>query len=806
MTQSLHSPIEQVGSWIGPYRLVGILGEGGMGIVYQADQTAPIRRRVALKVIKPGMDSARVVARFDAERQALALLDHPNIAQVYSAGTTENGRPYFVMEYVRGLPITDYCDHHKLRIEDRLRLFQQVCLAVHHAHQKGIIHRDIKPSNTLVSTENDQPMPKVIDFGVAKAISQPLTERTVFTEDSQLLGTPEYMSPEQAEMANEDIDTRSDIYSLGVLLYELITGVLPFDTATLREGGIDHVRRVIRETEPKTPSTRLTKLGEQARKVAESRRTEVALLTKRLRNELEWIPLKAMHKERCERYRSASELADDIDNYLGGEPLIAGPLGTSYRLKKYVQRNRMLVSSVGTIALILVAGVVVSAYFAIGQARARVEAEHAATRAQAIADFLTDDVLSSAAEIKGREATVRDVLDAASNSLANRLADEPLVEARICTTLASTYWRVGDYAKAAQHQQRLYEIYLEQFGKGHETTTGVMNMLAVCCFFAGRYDEAVPLYEQAVEEARREKSIRLSPFRCNLAATYAGQGRYDEAEELLRTTLLSGEWDQDFWPEPERMAQYGHHLGDIYRELGRYEDAERWYRVALQSEPVRTPRVNCSVRTLSGLGRLYMTLGDYAKAEEQLTRGIEVGNRELPGKGHPWTLRNVNALGVLRTKQKRCEEAETLLDEALTGQQVKLGPDHPDTLMTIHDFGVLRREQNACDEAEKLLTQALNGRQTKFGPDHPACFESMHELALLYLAQRDYENAAPLLIEAYNGRKTKLRPNHPHTVESLKQLVKLYDASSRPEEADKWRRKLTDTQDSGHEASQPDRE
>jgi len=319
------------GTRIGRYKLLRVLGEGGMGIVYLAQQEHPIRRQVALKIIKPGMDSKRVVTRFEVERQALALLDHPNIAHVYDGGTTEAGRPYFVMEYVKGSPITEYCDRHRLSIEDRLALLQQVCHAVYHAHQKGIIHRDIKPSNILVSTAGDRAIPKIIDFGVAKAISQPLTERTLFTEDSQLLGTPEYMSPEQADWANEDIDTRSDIYSLGVLLYELVTGILPFDTATLREGGVDHLRRIIRETDPKTPSTRLTKLGDDARKVAESRRTEAPALARQLRRELEWIPLKAMRKDRAERYQSAAQLADDIANYLAGASLIAGPLSGFYR-------------------------------------------------------------------------------------------------------------------------------------------------------------------------------------------------------------------------------------------------------------------------------------------------------------------------------------------------------------------------------------------------------------------------------------------------------------------------------------------
>jgi len=367
--------LEQLGGQIGRYKLLNVLGEGGMGIVYLAEQQQPIKRRVALKVIKPGMDSKRVVARFEAERQALALLDHPNIAHVHDAGTTEAGRPYFVMEYVKGLPITEYCDSHKLTIDDRLNLFRQVCLAVHHAHQKGIIHRDIKPSNILVSTQDDQAVPKIIDFGVAKALSMPLTDRTLATEDSQLLGTPEYMSPEQADMGSEDIDTRSDIYSLGVLLYVLLTGVLPFDSDALREGGIEHIRKIIRETDPKTPSTRLTKLGEEGKMVAEKRRTEVAVLAKCLHRELEWIPLKAMRKERAERYRSASELADDIENYLKGEPLIAGPLTTRYRLQKFVRRNKGIFAGAVMVAAALLIGLAISVVSLVREQHARRQAQ-----------------------------------------------------------------------------------------------------------------------------------------------------------------------------------------------------------------------------------------------------------------------------------------------------------------------------------------------------------------------------------------------------------------------------------------------
>ena len=374
-TLSLSAMVEQPGGWIERYKLLSVLGEGGMGIVYLAEQQEPIKRQVALKVIKPGMDSKRVIARFEAERQTLALLDHPNIAHVYDAGMTETGRPYFVMEHVKGLPITEHCDRHKLTVVQRLKLFQQVCWAIQHAHQRGILHRDIKPSNILVSMEGDRAVPKIIDFGVAKALAQPLTERTLATEDSHLLGTPEYMSPEQADMATEDIDIRSDIYSLGVLLYVLLTGVLPFDSDTLRTGGIEHIRKTIRETDPKTPSTRLTKLGDEAQKVAENRRTKIGTLAKHLRKELEWIPLKAMQKKRAERYRSVVELADDIENYLIGAPLLAGPLTAQYRIRKFVRRNKNIFTAGAMVAAALVIGLAVSVVLLVREQHARRQAQ-----------------------------------------------------------------------------------------------------------------------------------------------------------------------------------------------------------------------------------------------------------------------------------------------------------------------------------------------------------------------------------------------------------------------------------------------
>ncbi len=782
-TVSLDIFTEQPGSQIGRYTLLRVLGEGGMGIVYLAEQKHPIRRQVALKVIKPGMDSKRVIARFEAERQALALLDHPNIAHVHDAGTTEAGRPYFVMEYVKGLSITEHCDRHKLAIEDRLSLFIQVCKAVQHAHQKGIIHRDIKPSNILVSLQDDQAAPKIIDFGVAKALAQPLTERTLATEDSHLLGTPEYMSPEQADMASVDIDTRSDIYSLGVLLYVLLTGALPFDSDTLRAGGIDRIRQIIRETDPKTPSTRLTNLGDDAIKVAQSRQTDMATLAKKLHKELEWIPLKAMRKERAERYRSASEFADDIENYLNGAALIAGPLSHFYRLKKFVRRNRSLVTGIATLLAVLITGVVVATVLAIGQARARAEA-------QLIADFLENDVLSSVREARLGEATVSFALDAASKNLEGKFKEKPLIEARIREKLGWTYWCLGESTKAEQHFLHAIRIYQEHHSEEHPDTlratadigwvymlqgrhhdaerlwtknlqirqrlfgvkqqVSVMNGLAVTFYHLGKYKEAESLFDKILQIDRRELAewdVSRLPFRqCNLAAVYWRQGRYEEAEQLFIESLKTAKGLEGFGKHWE--LQYTYHLGNVYIEQGRYGEAETLF-----------------VKTLE---------------TQRLTRGDE----------HEHTLSSMYGLARLYTAQDRHEEAESLFIEMLEIGPRRLGEDHPVTLGFKNGFAVLLTKQKRYDEAEPLFEKALEGRRQKLYDDHPDTLETKNDTAVLYKEQTRYEEAGKLFLEAIEGRRLKLGDTHPRTLESWNNLIELYEAWDKPDKASEWRAKL----------------
>jgi len=694
-TASLEQIMEKPGGQVGRYKLLSVLGEGGMGIVYLAEQQHPIKRLVALKVIKPGMDSKRILARFEAERQVLALLDHSNIAHVYDAGTTEAGRPYFVMEYVKGLTITENCDRRKLTIEDRLNLFLQVCHAVQHAHQKGIIHRDIKPSNILVSTQDNQAVPKIIDFGIAKALSQPLTEQTLATEENQLLGTPEYMRPEQADMAREDIDTRSDIYSLGVLLYVLLTGVLPFASDTLRTGGIDRIRQIIRESDPKTPSTRLMSLGEEAKKVAERRCTEVATLAKCLRKELEWIPLKAMRKERTERYRSASEFSDDIENYIKGAPLIAGPLTAAYRFKKFLRRNKALVTGIAAVLAVLIAGVAVSTLFAI-------RAERQAKISQAVNEFLQEDLIRSVDPhvTLGREVTVRSWLDAASENLEGRFENEPLVEASIRMTLGDTYRNLGDFEVAERHLKRVVQIRRNELGEEHPQTIYATFKLCGALWGAGRAAEVQPLCLKTVERSKRilGKEHRTTLLSMNiLALIRKSQADYDEAEQLFRKIL-----------ETSRKT-FG------------------------QTDMITLLAVGNLAAALKGAGR-------YEEAEPLYLEAIEF-RRQVLGEDHPYAIDSLRGLGLLRAEQGRYEEAEKLLTESLERRRRVQGHEHVQTIHNMVRLGWVYTEQQRYGEAEELLIEAFKLSHRVLGPLDQITIESIGKIVDLYEAWDKPEKA-----------------------------------------------------------------
>jgi serine/threonine protein kinase len=516
------APGEKAGDRIGRYKLLQQIGEGGCGVVYLAEQAEPVRRRVALKVIKLGMDTKNVVARFEAERQALALMDHPNIAKVLDAGATENGRPFFVMELVRGIKITDFCDDNNLSTEERLNLFLQVCQAVQHAHQKGIIHRDLKPSNILVTvSEPGAPAcPKVIDFGIAKATAgQLLTDKTVFTAFEQFIGTPAYMSPEQAMMTALDVDTRTDIYSLGVLLYELLTGKTPLDQKELLAAGLDEMRRTIREKEPLRPSTRLSTMLEGERTTtAKHRHTDAPKLIHLLRGDLDWIVMKALEKDRGRRYETANGLARDVQRFLANEPVAARPPSRFYRFQKLARRNKLAFAAATAVLLALAAGLVASNWFFLREKAARTRAVAAEQQAQAINKFLTEDLLFQATPERNpreKRVTMEEVLAVATSNLDQNaeIRQQPKVEATLRLDLGRTFYELGRMGEADFNLRRAFELRRRELGPTNSLTLEAELWLGIFLFgLDHKYDEA-GTYFREVWQARTRLWVPNIPTR-----------------------------------------------------------------------------------------------------------------------------------------------------------------------------------------------------------------------------------------------------------------------------------------------------
>ncbi len=692
------SPMTEVpGTVIDRYKLLEKIGEGGMAVVYMAEQQEPIRRKVAMKIIKLGMDTEQVIARFEAERQALAMMDHPNIARVIDAGATETGRPYFVMELVKGISITEYCDKNKLSTPQRLDLFISVCNAVEHAHQKGVIHRDLKPSNVMVTLQDGTPLPKVIDFGISKATNQRLTEKTLFTRYSQLVGTPEYMSPEQAEMSTLDIDTRTDVYSLGVLLYELLAGALPFDPERLRSAGFAEIQKTITEEEPPKPSTRLSSLGEEAEEVAKRRGTHADVLVKRLRNELEWIPLKAMRKERARRYRSPSELADDIRNYLDGAPLIAGPESTLYRLKKSIHRNRTLMTGIAAVLAVLIAGIVVSTVLAISADRYRAEAERQASISQAVVYFLTDVLLGYVAP-ENPEATVHSVLDNASLSLEDRFEGKPLIEASIRERLGETYRKLGDYKAAEPHLERAYQIRAEQLGEKRTITFFSMASLGRIYRKQGKLNQAEQLlaegYQKSREALGKEHPCTIQ-HRIDLGSVYYRQGKIDKAQALFPKVI---------------------EVIEMVRRVIGHDNS-----VALDA--------------IHDVGVLYLIVGRDVEAEILLVKALE-GRRHVLGIEHPDTQAS---MGIVYFMRGQYDKAEPLLIKTLENERRRKDQEMPPISMYL--LPVLHHKQGDYDRAEPLLLELLELSQRVLIEGHPDMVAVMKELIKLYEAWDKPEKA-----------------------------------------------------------------
>ncbi len=806
-------PSETAGQGIGRYKLLEIIGEGGFGTVWMAEQREPVKRKVALKIVKLGMDTKQIVARFEVERQALAMMDHPNIARVFDAGSTETGRPYFVMELVKGRPILEYADSAQLDTKARLNLFALVCNAIQHAHQKGIIHRDIKPGNVLVTMHDGVPVPKVIDFGIAKAINQELTQKTLFTEYHHLIGTPVYMSPEQAEMSGLDIDTRSDVYSLGVLLYELLTGTPPFAHKELMERGFGEMMRIIREDTPHKPSTRLSTLGESSAITAEQRHTDIKKLGLVLRGDLDWIVMKCLEKDRTRRYETAIGLSEDIVRHLNDEPVIAGPPSQSYKLSKFIKRNRGRVIAACLVSAVLVLGVAGTSYGMIWAMHERDVAKDAQaelveradelqlvsdfqstqlgdidpqrmgiTLRRAVLDAVEDETLEQLeADIAGVNftsiamSTLEDtVFSRTIDAIDSQFADQPLLQSQLLQSLSETLQALGLVFVAQDPQSRALEIRRATLGNDDPKTIDSMISMGSLLQAQGKLDEADSYYTEALDISRRVLGddhpgtfIAIS----NMGALREKQGRLSEAEAYIQDAL-EGRRRVLGDDHPSTLTSVNF-MGLLRSGQGNYAEAESYYLEVLEGRRRvfgdDHPQTLNSIRNVASILRIRRKL---SQAEPFYREAID-GYRRVYGDDHPDTLLSLNGMGVLLYSQRKYAQAEPFYRESLEGALSVLGEGHPITLSAMHNLASLLRAQGLLSEAELYYRQVLEGRRRLFGDEHPSTLNTMNSLGSLIKAQGRFSEAEVFYRTTLDARRLLLGSDHPSTLTSINNLGSL---------------------------------
>jgi serine/threonine protein kinase/tetratricopeptide (TPR) repeat protein len=849
LARTVDDPItERPGTIIGPYKLLEQIGEGGFGVVFMAEQSQPVRRRVALKVLKPGMDTRQVVARFEAERQALAIMDHPNIAKVHDGGATSSGRPYFVMELVKGAPITAFCDQNQLTTRGRLELFISMCKAVQHAHQKGIIHRDLKPSNVLVTVHDTTPVVKVIDFGVAKALGQELTDKTLFTGFAQMIGTPLYMSPEQAGQSGLDIDTRSDIYSLGVLLYELLTGTTPFTKERFKEAAYDEIRRIIREEEPPSPSTRLSSSKDSLPSISELRHTEPAKLTRLVRGELDWIVMKALEKDRSRRYETASAMAADVDRYLRDLPVSAGPPGAAYRLRKFVRRNRGPVLAASLVLLALVVGVIGTTIGLLGTEKARQTAQRRLEqieKANEILGSLFKDLNLEAAEHRGTplEALLGERLDQATAQLEGEAIGDPLAVARMQITLGESQLGLGFPEKAIILFIKSRTAFTTQLGDDSPETLMSMHDLAWAYLAASKFDLALPLYQETLER----RKAKLGPDHPdtlqtmnNLALGYGDIGRLDLALLLYQKTfeLRKAKLGLDHADTLQSMSNLGmgylaahkhdmalplledavtrnratrgsdhsltliamNNLAGGYQEAGKLDLALPLFEETLSDRQKKLgPNHPYTLQSMNNLALAYQDVGKLELALPLYEATLQQRKARLPP-GHREVIQSMNNLAWGCLEAGKLDRAVPLYEDTLKLMMEILPRGHPNTLTTMNSLGMCYIRSGQHAKAEPLLRECLAIRARREA-DSWRTFATTSLLGAALAGQKRYPEAELLLLSGYQGmKKHEAQIPNPHKIrliEALERLVQFYESTTNKDKANEWRKKLTEAKAAG---------
>jgi non-specific serine/threonine protein kinase/serine/threonine-protein kinase len=746
------------------------------------------------------MDTRSVVARFEAERQALALMDHPAIATVFDGGATPEGRPYFAMEYVKGEPITTYCDRHRLSMTERLGLFVRVCEGVQHAHQKGVIHRDLKPSNVLVTLADGVPVPKIIDFGVAKAITQHLTERTLFTELGMLVGTPEYMSPEQADLTVLDVDTRTDIYSLGVLLYELLTGALPFTARELRQRGIDEIRRVIREVDPPKPSTRATEPGHDSADRARNRHSAPRQLASQLRGDLDWITMKALDKDRTRRYDTAVGLAHDVRRHLQHEPVLAGRPTALYRMRKFARRHRFGVSAAATVVALLVAFAASLAERTrrIAEERDRanqesVRANREAEAARQVSNFLTRLFeLSDPSEARGNAVTAREILDIGSARIERELAGQPEVQSRLMGTMGAAYQSLGLYDASEELLRKSLDQLRSAPGPDPKAVAKSLQTIGHVRVLRGDFAGAEPLLSEAL--ALREQhgtdadAADLAETLGTLGVLAYSRGEYAKAEALNRRRL-----DEARRAPPGHDVEISNALNDLSMSIQQNRADYAAAKVlaeealALRRKLHTEPHLTIS-QGLNNLAMVHYRLKEYDAAEPLFRESLAM-NRLLFGKLHPEVTANLSNLGLVARDRGNYREADVLFAEVIEADRRILGPQHVQVGRSLNNWAESVRRSGDPVRAEKLLRESVAIHATALSPTHWQTVSTESLLARSLVEQRRFLEAERLLLNAHAVLVKEFGAAHVRTTTVAERIVELYDAWKRTDQASEWRAK-----------------